>query len=190
MRYESGLRIQTARLELFAATVDLAKAEVNNISQLAMMLRCDVPTDWPPPLNDEGSQRWFLRMLEADTEAKGWYIWYVVRNELGRPREIVGNAGFKGKPADGVCELGYSLLPQHQKLGYATEAVVSLIAWAFQDERVRRVIAETFPGHLASIHVMEKCGMRFTGDGNPEDGQRTVRYELARHEFGSSKKPD
>jgi hypothetical protein len=31
--------------------------------------------------------------------------------------------------------------------------------------------------------VMEKCGMWFIGDGNPEEGRRTVRYAVDRAEF-------
>jgi RimJ/RimL family protein N-acetyltransferase len=50
------------------------------------------------------------------------------------------------------------------------------------------VIAETFPDHLASIQVMRNCGMRFVGEGKPEEGKPTVRYSVARNEFDASRK--
>lgn len=73
---------------------------------------------------------------------------------------------------DGVCigilseteisgesiELGYALLPQYQNCGYCTEALAGAIQW-LQDRGVREVVAGAFEENLASIRVMEKCGM-------------------------------
>jgi RimJ/RimL family protein N-acetyltransferase len=119
-------------------------------------------------------------MLESEPAASGWGLWYVVRDEPGAPRVLIGNGGFKGKPVDGCCEIGYSLLPGHQRFGYATEAARALVKWAFEHPEVNRVSAETLPELTASIRVMEKCGMRYVGDGVPEQGLRTVRYQIAR----------
>jgi len=88
---------------------------------------------------------------------------------------LVGVAGFKGRPVDGSREIGYSLLPSFQGSGDATEASRELIRWAFSHRDVERVTSETLPDLLDSLRLMEKCGMRFIGDGNPEEGQRTVR---------------
>ena len=52
---------------------------------------------------------------------------------------------------------------------------------AVQADYARRF--KTLPDLIDSIRVMEKCGMRFIGDGNPEEGQRTVRYAVDRAEF-------
>jgi len=46
------LRLLTSRLELVAATVELAKAEINNLPLLAQLLDTPTPTNWPPPLNE------------------------------------------------------------------------------------------------------------------------------------------
>jgi RimJ/RimL family protein N-acetyltransferase len=67
--------------------------------------------------------------------------------------------------------------------GYATEASRELIRWAFSHGDVERVTSETLPHLIESIRVMEKCGMRFIGDGNPEDEQRIVRYGVDRAAF-------
>ena len=40
-------------------------------------------------------------------------------------------------------------------------------------------------GSGGSIRVMEKCGMRFVGEGTPEGDIRTVRYAVSRAEFRS-----
>lgn len=176
----NDLRLQTSRLELIAGTLEFGRIENHSIADLAKALRCAVPASWPPPLHDEQSQRWYLEMLERDPRAVGWALWYIVRDECEASRQLIGSGGFKGRPQNGVCEIGYSLLPAHHQRGYATEAALSLIAWAFGHSEVDKVLAETLPELTASIRVMEKCGMRFIGDGKPEQGQQTVRYEVTR----------
>jgi ribosomal-protein-alanine N-acetyltransferase len=174
------LRIRTARLELIAATLELAKLEMEAADDLARALECAMPESWPPPLNDEHSQRWYIEMLRHDPAAVGWGLWYLVRDQGSPSPELVGNAGFKGRPVNGICEIGYSLLPTHQGRGYATEAAQALVAWAFAHPEVNCVAAETLPELIGSIRVMEKCGMHFVAEGKPEDGQPTVRYQVAR----------
>jgi len=173
-----NLLLFTTRLELVAATLELAQAEIENLSVLAELLNVPKPASWPPPLNDEHSQRSFLASLQnAKADAAGWNLWLCVRRE---PRELVGNAGFKGSPKSGLVEMGYSMLEAHQRNGYCTEAVRALIAWAFGHHEVQTVIAHTLPGLESSIRVMEKCGFRFAGEGPVEDGMQTIRYELPR----------
>ena len=175
--------LRTVRLDLIAADLRLADLEWRDMVSLARELDCAPPEHWPPPLNDEGSQRWFREMLQQDPDAVGWGLWYLVRNEPDEPRILIGNAGFKGRPANDSCEVGYSVLPTYQGCGYATEAVHALIRWAFQHPTVNRVAAETLPYLRRSIRVMEKCHMRYIGVGKLEEGQATVRYEVCRQDY-------
>jgi ribosomal-protein-alanine N-acetyltransferase len=173
-----SLRLHTSRLELIAATARTVALELHDIPRFAEALGVLVPSSWPVPLNDEGSQRWYLDLLQRDRGAVGWALWYLIRRDP--QRELVGVAGFKGCPSGGVCEIGYSILPTFQRNGYATEASGELIRWAFTHDEVEHVAAETLP-HLAdSIRVMEKGGMKFIGSGQPEEGQPTVRYAVSR----------
>jgi RimJ/RimL family protein N-acetyltransferase len=88
------------------------------------------------------------------------------------PRELVGWGGFKGPPADGVVELGYEIAGSRQGRGLATAATRAMLAEAFADRRVSRVIAHTLPERNASNRVLEKAGLRF--DGEAREGERTV----------------
>jgi RimJ/RimL family protein N-acetyltransferase len=170
--------LRTARLELAASTSESAATENRSVGDLATLLAVPPPESWPPPLNDDASQQWNLDMLRRDPDAVGWGMWYIVA--VAPHRVLVGNIGFKGRPSQGSCEIGYSVLPQFQSRGYATEAARALIAWAFSHSDVERVSAETLPELAASIRVMEKCGMHFVGDGKPEEGLRTIRYAALR----------
>jgi RimJ/RimL family protein N-acetyltransferase len=97
---------------------------------------------------------------------------------------LVGAGGFKGAPdARGEVELGYGIVPEYQRRGYATEAVRGLSEFAFRDPRVKTVIGQTLDGLTRSIGVMEKAGFQFAGAGDDPyapPGEKLVRYELRR----------
>jgi len=76
-------------------------------------------------------------------------LWYVVVPQ--KEPQLAGTVGFKGKPRDGSCEIGYTLLPGFEGFGYATEAAQRLIEWAFQHPGVEQLTAETLPD-LARSH--------------------------------------
>jgi RimJ/RimL family protein N-acetyltransferase len=81
------------------------------------------------------------------------------------PPELVGWGGFKGPPdADGTVEIGYEIAPARRGRGRATAAAAAMVADAFADPRVRRVIAHTLPEPNASNHLLENLGFRFDGD--------------------------
>lgn len=176
------LTLRTQRLELIAATAESTTLEMQDVAAFASAVDVMPLASWPPPLHDAGSQEWYLSLLRQD-DAVGWGLWYVVvpQNE----RQLAGTVGFKGKPRDGSCEIGYSVLPRFEGFGYATEAARRLIEWAFEHPEVEQVTAETLPDLAQSIRVMEKCGMRFVCEGTPEGDIRTIRYAVSRAEFRS-----
>ena len=167
-------RVFTGRLELIAATADLARAAATSSVALARRLEVEVPRGWPPSLMEDHQEGW-ARELEQDPSLAGWLTWYVVQVT---PAVLVGSIGFMGRPdGDGTVECGYSLVARYQRRGYATEAFGGLIDWAFSHPEVRRIRAHTYPHLTASIRVMEKNGLSHVGDG---DVPGTIRFELAR----------
>jgi len=95
------------------------------------------------------------------------------------PRHIVrgvtalGSIGFFGPPepaADGVpeVEVGYGLVAEARGYGFATEALLGLLAHT--DEAGVRVRASVEPTNAASIRVLAKCGFTELRGAN-EDGE-------------------
>jgi ribosomal-protein-alanine N-acetyltransferase len=175
-----ALTIATGRLELVAGTAEMARAEIDDQPKVFRLLEAETPDDWPPPLNDAESMKYFVSRLERGPEYFGWMWWYIALGERRNERRVlVGNIGFKDLPdADGSVEIGYSILPGFQRQGYATEAVRGLVAWAFSHPEVRRVIAETFPDLTASIRVLERNGFSRIDEAASEPG--AVRFERSR----------
>jgi len=98
----------------------------------------------------------YLEELESDQELFGWGVWLVFSQT---DQQLIGDIGFKGKPVDGVVEVGYGISPDEQNKGYATEAVEALVNWAFQTGKVNKIVAETLKTNEASIRVLEKLFM-------------------------------
>jgi RimJ/RimL family protein N-acetyltransferase len=57
-------------------------------------------------------------------------------------------------------EVGFIVHPDHQGLGYATEATRELLRVAFEDLKLHRVTGHLDSRNLASARVLEKLGMR------------------------------
>lgn len=177
--------ITTERLELVPGTPEIFSARVDDRDALARFLGgARVPAEWPPELYDQDAVDWTARYFAEHPDAAGWALWFVVLRaseaESGA-RTAVGCCGFKGRPAaDGTCEIGYGVLAQFRRKGYASEAARALIDWAFSHPEVTRVVAETYPELAASTSVMEKNGLRFAGDGSEP---RVIRYELTREDW-------
>jgi ribosomal-protein-alanine N-acetyltransferase len=177
------VRLSTPRLELLSATLDLLRAELESPALLAQRLGAAVPPTWPPQYYDPPAVFWTMRRLEAGAAPAGWYLWYFLLRTSGEPL-LLGAGGFQGPPAeDGSVEVGYSIVPEHHRRGYASEAVAALLAFAFDHGGVRRVLAETLPELAPSIGVLRKRGFAFVGAGS-EPG--VIRFELTRSAWEAS----
>ena len=170
------IELRTPRLHLIAATSEVARAEVSDRSALARLLDARLPADWPPPLNDDESARFFLQHLTAHPSAVGWMIWYFVTVDESGGRIAIGNGGFKGPPSDRAVEIGYSIVPAYQRRGFATEGVRALIAWAFSHDGVDRVVAQTLPESGPSQALLRSLGFRKM----PQRKVGTLWFELER----------
>jgi [ribosomal protein S5]-alanine N-acetyltransferase len=164
--------IKTSRLELTAATIELSEAELNDRDKFSKLLDTTIPNNWPPETATDALP-WFLDILKKNPEWVGWLTWYAV---LTNENTLVGGAGFKGAPnTAGMVEIGYSVLPEYQKRGIASEIVEALCKWAFEHDSVKCIEAETVPDNSGSLKVLSKNGFEFIGAGSEEG---SVRYRL------------
>jgi ribosomal-protein-alanine N-acetyltransferase len=152
----------TDRLRLVAGTKVLAAAEIVDRAEFARLLGVLVPETWPPDsLRDVLGHLYGLYRERPEWE--GWLAWYAVRIDNDYP-VLCGSIGFKGPPDErGIVEIGYSVLPEFQGQGLATEMVAAIVQWAKHQPSVRRIEAETNIDNKASIRVLEKNN--FVGSG-------------------------
>ena len=151
--------IRTARLTIIPFARDLALAALRDRAELARRLGGSVPDGWPGP-EMTGYMPAYTGELAEQPERSAW-----VRLALRTAdRALIGDMGFHGPPdAQGTVELGYSIAPAYRRQGYASEGARGLVAWAFAQPRVRRIIARCAPDNAGSIRVLEGTGLRQIG---------------------------
>ncbi len=153
--------MRARRLDLVPATVELSEAEARGRDAVAACLDAEVPASWPPPVFEPDDVARIRRQLEADDGAGEWLLHYVLLRAVGSDQQpaLVGVAGYTAPPtAEGEVEIGYAIAAEYQRFGYATEAVESLLARAFEDPQILVVTAKTFPTLQPSIGVLRKTG--------------------------------
>ncbi|HEY3765134.1 MAG TPA: GNAT family protein [Gaiellales bacterium] len=74
-------------------------------------------------------------------------------------------AGSGNRPEVGLY---WAVAPAHRGRGIASEAAAALIAYAFAEIGLARVVATTEHDNLASIGVMRRLGMRIERNPQPE----------------------
>jgi len=117
----------------------------------------------------------------APGEPGGWVQLSVEERSTGR---LVGDVGLS--PADGepgVIKIGYTIAPEYQGRGYATEAVGALVDYAFDRLGADVVRAYASAANIASVRVAEKVGMRLVERIERRSGsdvRYVVRYERHR----------
>jgi RimJ/RimL family protein N-acetyltransferase len=175
-----SILLTTRRLLLRSATPELAAADLRSRSDFSRLLDAHIPEDWPPPLNDDNSKAFTLNYLERNPDAAGWSTWYfLLPGEMNGRSQAIGIGGFREKPSQGTVEVGYSIIPDYQRLGFASEAVAGLVGWAFSHPEVQLVTAETLPSLFASIRVLERNGFHLIGEGSEEGVIRYCRKRLS-----------
>ncbi len=87
--------------------------------------------------------------------------------------EKIGDLKFSGPPKKGTLEITFNILKEFEGQGYATEALRSLIEWAFHQRGVRYIEAEPEQDNAAARRVLEKTAFQYCGAG--EEG---LRYRL------------
>ncbi len=96
----------------------------------------------------------FIEFLSTNKTEIGWGLWLIVEKSSNI---VVGGVGFIGKPdKEGFVEIGYSIAPSFQRLGYASEASRDLILWALMFEDVVGIEARCKIENEASCVLLKR----------------------------------
>ncbi len=96
------------------------------------------------------------------------------------PPRVLGSVVFKGRPTDGIAEIGYGIEDNSRGQGLASEATQACVKWALEQEGIHAVQATTFPWHVASLGVIRKVGMRPCGVRDHDVLGELLVFELRR----------
>ncbi|MDY7231730.1 GNAT family N-acetyltransferase [Hyalangium rubrum] len=103
-----------------------------------------------------------------DYRTYGYGRWAMRRKSDGA---MLGWCGLKYLRDTQETDLGYRLYRRHWGQGYATEAGLACLAYGFDTLGLSRIVARVVEANVASVRVLEKCGLRRIGsidfDGEP-----------------------
>jgi len=121
-----------------------------------------------------------LRQIRANPKVQPWLLRAIVVKESGT---MCGRIGFHTEPGpeylrdlapDGV-ELGYSIGEPFRRRGYAKEAALTLMRWAFEVHQQRCFILSISPDNVASLAMAHSMGFReISSHIDEEDGLELI----------------
>jgi RimJ/RimL family protein N-acetyltransferase len=129
----------------------------------------------------------FLAKQNDASEADPWTFGFAV----GHVEEnlVIGMAGFKGPPVDGMMESAYGIAPDFQGPGYATEAAGMLVDYAKENAELQVIRAHTLPERSASSRVLEEeriCEDWGGGGSGGRNGLALGTEDLRDYQHGSA----
>ena len=170
------LTLETERLRLTAMTAEALGAWIEEDVH-ALRRETGAAFEAPvrtPPLFGEDLPTFRDGMRQAPDEL-GWWVWLVSTRDDARP---VGVCGLGGVPVNGSVTLGYSVFPEEEGQGFATEASAGLVRWVLGQAQVERVRATVPTWNLASVAVARKLGMVEVGHEISDEVGEVAVYEL------------
>ena len=131
-----------------------------------------------PPLERNDSDALVARLMAAQAR-DGHCAWAVESRVDG---ELLGFCGLMlaPEPLKGV-EIGWRLKRSAWGQGFATEAALVSLDWAWQNLDVLEIISFTVPANLRSRAVMERIGMHYVTDGDFDHPRLPDGDPLRRH---------
>jgi [ribosomal protein S5]-alanine N-acetyltransferase len=170
------MNINTDRLLLIPSTLELAEAEIINHELFSILLDAKIPNNWPTESLVDALP-YYCNLLKKHPDWVGWLDWYAIKKApiVEEKGVLVGGVGFYGPPdQDGLVEIGYSVLTQYRRKGYATEMLKGLISFA-KLGGVKKIIAHTEKDNSLSQNVLINSSFVFTG---VEDDSDKLLYSL------------
>ncbi len=163
--------IETPRLRLRPWTVE------DTDGLFAILQEKDILRYFPNPKAPERSraEAYINRHIEHWAE-KGFGHWAVVSPQDGR---LLGWNGLEYLPELKEVEVAYLLSHEAWGRGYATEAARAAVSFGFESAALGEIIGLVHPENLASIRVLEKCGLRYA-DRIQLWGMELCRYRINR----------
>ena len=152
----------------------LAAGERAEASRLAGCELADFPDE----------ERGIVELRLKDVTADPAYLPWSLRAMALKPSlRFVGHVNFHARPgadylkelAPGAVELGYFVMPQWRRRGFAEEAALGIMDWAQRAHGVSRFVVSISPRNAASVAMARKLGFTRIGSHiDEEDGYEDI----------------
>lgn len=151
----SFLPLRTSRLTIRA----LERADITRLTGYRNDPDVSRYQDWPLPYTRDLAHELLDELDDVDAPVPGQWVQFGIDDGTG----LVGDLAVWLDEAGQLAMIGYTLAAEHQRRGYAVEAVDALVAALFDRIGVHRVAATLDPENVASARVLERTGFRYEG---------------------------
>jgi ribosomal-protein-alanine N-acetyltransferase len=174
-------------MKMFGLKPRIRVVSASRIDTERLVLRCPVASDahgisqllgnwnvahWvvrvPFPFRSEHAAAWIARSADERAAGIGWPFLITLRDSNSMIGSI--DLSIEGDRSSGA--LGYWLGEDYWGQGYATEAAIAVVGFAFEILKLKEVTANALPDNQRSIHVLEKAGLRHVGNESEETVER------------------
>ena len=94
---------------------------------------------------------------------------------------VVGSIGINSPDEHQEAMTGYSVYPDFEGNGYASEAAIALCQWGIARADIRAIRATIAVGHIASEVVSARAGLVQTGEQIEDEGVTLNVWRLNAH---------
>ncbi|MFF5076985.1 GNAT family N-acetyltransferase [Actinoplanes sp. NPDC000266] len=115
---------------------------------------------WDAPFPLLRAETAVANFIGSDPDKPGWFQYAI---ERVAERDLIGDVAVHLHDNAKQAEIGFTLASQHQKQGYATEAVRAVLDRLFRVQGLHKVAGECDARNVASASLMERLG--FTREG-------------------------
>ena len=153
------------RLRLAAMSECALRSELAGDNRLGSILEAEIGIQWPPEHWEPHVFELLLTAFQANPGQQRHHR-YILLDRPGQAPLVIGVVnGFTwpGKPDE--MEIGYSILPTFQKLGYGYEACERYVRFICENWPHLGLMAQTYPTLTGSVRILERLGFRPDGPG-------------------------
>lgn len=133
----------------------------------------------------------FVAVAEAEIARQGWGLWAVEQRAGGA---FIGFVGLRAPsfeaPFTPCIEIGWRLERTSWGQGFATEAGLECLRFAFEALELREVVSFTVPENRRSRAVMERLGMLRDLNGDFDHPRLPLGHPLRRHVLYRLRRPE
>ncbi len=141
------------RLTLIPFTIEICENIIKNDFKVITHMGFIKGKGWPDEDVMETLPR-IINNLSKVASPTGFESWMIIKNDT---LEIIGDIGFKGYNEETQnIDLGYGIIKEERRKGYAEEACTKLISWSFTQEKVKEITACCLINNISSINLLKK----------------------------------
>ncbi|MGB1216311.1 MAG: GNAT family N-acetyltransferase [Saprospiraceae bacterium] len=124
----------------------------------------------------EEAEEYIKARYKAQENELGFCNFVLLRKEDGM---TIGNCGIYNREGVEGVDIGFSLLPQFEKMGYAYEASSRIRDFAIETLNLKKISGITIKENIPSRNLLEKLGLTFKKNIRiPNDDANLMLFEM------------